>query len=124
MWDAKPKEALEEEVRKKMDELSIDHRNMAVEKITPKGRGSPFLKLTFLNQADRKDATGKLNSVRTTTGYIISPVEPREVQHWLANYKKTKRNLIVQALFELGYDVSEQDVFIQLQWKYAPFRFI
>ena len=106
LWDAKPKEALEEEVRKKMDELSIDHRNMTMEKITPKGRGSPFLKLTFQNQADRKDATGKLNSVRTTTGYIISPVEPREVQHWLANYKKTKRNLIMQSLYELGYDVS------------------
>ena len=108
LWDAKPKEALEEEVRKKMDKLSIDHRNMTMEKITPKGRSSPFLKLTLLNQADRKDAMGKLNSIRTATGYIISPVEPREVQHWLANYKKTKRNLIMQSLYELGYDVSNK----------------
>ena len=63
-----------------MDDNGVNHQRMATEKITPRGKATPFLKLTLLTQHDRKEATIKLNAVRAITGYIISPVEPREVQ--------------------------------------------
>ena len=46
-----------------MTELSVDQQNISIEKIVPKGRGTPFLKITFLMQGERKDATGPLHLV-------------------------------------------------------------
>ena len=80
-----------------MEDLNIDQRNLAFKKITPKGRGTPFLKLTFLTVGERKNATGRLNSVKEETRYIISPVEPRECQDWLPKYKTHIKNVIMGA---------------------------
>ena len=117
-WDNKPEDEL-------IAELNVNQRNLAISKITPKGRGTPFLKLTFLTSEERRDATSRLNSLKLDTGYIISPVEPRECQNWLPRYKTGMRNVIMAAFIDKGYDVSPDDFFIQMQWRFSPeFRFV
>ena len=74
VWDIKPEEELIAELKLKMEEVNVDQSNLAIEKITSKGQGTPFLKLTFLTSRERRDATSWLNSVKLETGYIISPV--------------------------------------------------
>ena len=86
-WASKSEKDLDAELRKVMDENDVNHQRMATEKITPRGKATPFLKLTFLTQHARKEATTKLNAIRAITGYIISLVEPREVQKWLPHQK-------------------------------------
>ena len=96
-----------------MDDNGVNHQRMATEKITRQGRATPFLKLTFLTQHDRKEATIKLNAVRAITGYIISPVEPREVQEGLPHHKKKARSHISSCLLEKGYKVNNAQVALQ-----------
>ena len=124
-WDNKPEEELIAELKLKMEELNVNQSNLAINKITPKGRGTPFLKLTFLTSRERRDATSRLNTVKLDTGYIISPVEPRECQSWLPRYKTGMRNVIMAAFIDKGYKVTSEDFFIQMQWRFAPsFRFV
>ena len=125
IWDNKPKEELVAEVRQKMEELNVNQSNLTFDKIIPKGRGTPFLKLTFLMASERRNATGLLNSIKQETGYIISPVEPRECQSWLPQYKTGIRNIIMGSFIEKGYEVTPDDFFIQMQWRFTPvFRFV
>ena len=105
-WDNKPEEELIAELKLKMEELNVNQSNLAINKITPKGRGTPFLKLTFLMSGERRDATGRLNSAKLETGYIISPVEPRECQSWLPRYKTGMRNIINIANFNCHLAVA------------------
>ena len=48
VWDSKPKEELEKEIRDELTNLNISLDNMVFDKITPKGRGTPLIKMTFL----------------------------------------------------------------------------
>ena len=124
-WDNKPKEELIAELKQKKEELNVNQSNLAFDKIIPKGRGTPFLKLTFMTASERRDATGLLNSVKQETGYIISPVEPRECQSWLPRYKTGIRNIIMGAFIDKGYEVTADDFFIPMQWRFTPvFRFV
>ena len=97
---------------------------MSVESITPRGKATPFLKLTFLTQNDRRDAAKKLNAVKTSTGFTISPIEPREVQSWLPHYKKAARANILSCLQEKGYNVADSDISILCKWRNNPFHFV
>ena len=97
-WASKPVKELDKELRKIMEENDIEHHRMSVELITPRGKATPFLKLTFLTQNDRRDATKKLNAVKTSTSFTISPIEPREVQSWLPHYRKAARANILSCL--------------------------
>ena len=107
-----------------MDDNGNNHHRMASEKITPRGKATPFLKLRFLSQHDRKTATVKRNAVRAITGYITSPVEPREVQEWLPLHKKKARSHIIGCLWEKGYKINDSNIFTMLKWRCNPFRFI
>ena len=64
VWDSKPEEELITELKLKMEQLECDQSNLTIEKITPKGRATPFLKLTFLTSRERRNATNRLNSVK------------------------------------------------------------
>ena len=107
-----------------MEDVDINHQLMEVEIFSPRGKATPFLKLTFLTQSDRRDATKNINAIKASTGYTISPVEPREVQSWLPQHKKQARNNIVCCLQEKGYKVTDSDISVMLKWKYNPFHFI
>ena len=115
---------LDKGLRQIMEENNIKHHRMSVELITPRRKATPFLKLTFLTQNDRRDATKKLNAVKTSTGFTISPIEPREVQSWLPHYKKTARANILSCLQEKGYNVADSDISIVCKWRYNPFHFV
>ena len=125
VWDQKPKEENEKEIREKMASLDIKDINVAFEKIMPRGRATPFVKMTFLSVGERKFVTGRLNSIREATGYIISPCEPRECTDWLPTYKKEMKNIIMSGFIEKGYQVTPEDFFCLLQVRYSPlFRFV
>ena len=124
IWDHKPKDELEKEIRGKLTNLDIKDINVALKKITPRGKATPFVKMTFLTAGERKFVTGCLNSIREVTGYIISPVEPRECQDWLPIYKRDLQN-IMSGFIKKGYNVTPEDFFVQLQVWHAPvFRFV
>ena len=125
VWDQKPKEENEKEIREKMASLEIKDINVAFEKIMPRGKATPFVKMTFLSVGERKFVTGRLNSIRDATGYIISPCEPRECADWLPTYKRDMKNIIMTGFIEKGYQVTPEDFFCLLQVRYAPFfRFV
>ena len=101
---------LSDELKKIMDNNDIDHNRIAIELITPRGKAMAFLKLTCLTHSERREATKKLNAIQTSTGYVISPIEPREVQTWLPNYKRAARANIISALPEKGYRIKNTDI--------------
>ena len=68
-WASKPVKLLSTGLRQLMDENGIKHHRMSVEMIIPRGKATPFLKLTFLTQDDRRDATKKLNAISAYTGF-------------------------------------------------------
>ena len=54
VWVNKPKEELKKEIRDKLTDLNVSLDNIAFDKINPKGRGVPFIKMTFLTAGEMK----------------------------------------------------------------------
>ena len=57
-------------------------------------------------------------------GFTISPIEPREVQTWLPNYKKAARANIVSSMQEMGYNINNTDISVFCKWRYNPVHFV
>ena len=62
------------------DANHISHHRAAIENISHRGKGYPFLKVTFTTQSERWAFTRRLNATKATHKYIISPMEPRGCQ--------------------------------------------
>ena len=64
-------------------EQSGNHQRATVEENQPRGKGFPFLKVSFTTQSKRWTFTKASSTTKGTHGYIISPMEPSEVSGWL-----------------------------------------
>ena len=106
------------------DANNISHHRAAMENISPRGKGYPFLKVTFTTQSERWAFTRSLIATKATHKFNISPMEPREVSGWLPGYKRVARENILAALNKNGYRVNDKDVIIFTKWKYRPFHFV
>ena len=94
-----------------MAKLDIKDINDAFGKISSRGKGTPFVKMTFLTAGERRYVTGRLNSIREETSYIISPVDPWECADWLPPYKRDMKYIILSGFIEKGYMVTPADFF-------------
>ena len=103
---------------------NISHHRAAMESISPRGQGFPFLKVTFTTQSERWNFTRSLNAIKGLHKYTVSPMEPREVSNWLPGYKRVARDNILVALNNKGYRVNDKEVMIFTKWKYRPFHFV
>ena len=70
-WTSKGIKELSDELRKTVDDNNVDHNRMAIELITPRGKAMAFLKVTFLTESERQEATKKLITTRASHGNII-----------------------------------------------------
>ena len=102
----------------------VSHQGVAIEDIEPRGRGFPFLKLTFTSRSKRWAFTRSLNATKGTQGYVISPIEPREVSGWLPGYKHRARENILYTLNAKEYHMNDADIVVFMKWKYCPFHFV
>ena len=53
----------------------VDHQRAAIDEIQPRGKITPFLKVTFTIQSERWDFTKALNSAKSFPWIQISPME-------------------------------------------------
>ena len=97
-------------LREVCDTDLVDQQRAAIEEIQPRVKVTSSLKDTFTTQSQRLNLTKALNATKGSHGYIISPMEPREVSEWLSGYKFRARENILFVLNAKGYNVNDSDI--------------
>ena len=70
-WAKQDEETKARGLREVCEANNVSHHRAAIEDITPRGRGYPFLKVTFTTQSERWAFTRSLNASKATHKFVI-----------------------------------------------------